>query len=292
MRRLTAALLVACSCAAWGAEPARIVSTAPSITEILFALGLGSRVAGVTQYCRYPAEAQSKPKIGTFLEPDLERILSLRPDLVLVISNPVQVAERLRQLGVRAENVKQDSIADIFESIALIGRLTGTEQRATRLAMDIRAKLDAAKRQASGQRRRSVLFLVGRSPGTLQGMVGAGPGTFVDELLSLAGGDNLLKGSPIAYPKVSLEQVLAGDPEVILDMGDFAHAEGKPLEPAQRVLALWSKYPQLRAVRSGGVRQVGEEIFIRPGPRVGQAALRMVRLIHGQETASGGARSR
>jgi iron complex transport system substrate-binding protein len=290
--RLTTALLIACCCAAWGAAPARIVSTAPSITEILFALGLGSRVVGVTQYCRYPAEAQSKPKIGTFLEPDLERILSLRPDLVLVINNPVHVAERLRQFGVRAENVKQDSIADILNSIALIGRLADAGPQAARLAADIRSSLDAARRQASGLPRRSVLFLVGRSPGTLQGMVGAGPGTFLDELLRLAGGDNLLKDSPIAYPKVSLEQLLAADPEVILDMGDFAHAEGKPLEPSQQLLALWSKYPRLRAVRSGGVRQVGEEIFIRPGPRVGQAALKLVRLIHGQETGGGGARPR
>lgn len=288
MRRLTAALLVLAG-AAWGAAPARIVSTAPSITEILFALGLGSRVAGVTQYCRYPAEAQSKPKIGTFLEPDLERILSLRPDLVLVISNPVQVAERLRQLGVRAENVSQDSIADIFRSITLIGKLTGTEARAARLSADIRARLDSARRQAAGRRRRGVLFLVGRSPGTLQGMVGAGPGTFVDELLALAGGDNMLKASPIAYPRVSVEQVLAADPEVILDMGDFAHGEGKPLEPASRVLGLWAKYPQLRAVREGGVRQVGDEIFIRPGPRVGLAAEEMVRLIQG---SAGGAKAR
>ncbi len=287
MPRLTAAILFCC-CAAWGAAPARIVSTAPSITEVLFALGLGSRVAGVTQYCRYPAEAQSKPKIGTFLEPDLERILALRPDLVLVISNPVQVAERLRRLGVRAENVKQESIADIFQSIALIGRLTGTEQRAGRLASGIRAKLEAARRQAAGKRRRGVLFLVGRSPGTLQGMVGAGPGTFVDELLTLAGGANILKDSPMAYPKVSVEQVLAADPEVILDMGDFAHVEGKPMEPADKVLGLWSRYPRLRAVRSGGVRQVGDEIFIRPGPRVGEAALEMVRLIQ----AAGAARAR
>lgn len=283
MPRLTPALLLALLAGlAPAAPPQRIVSTAPSITEVLFALGLGPRIAGVTEYCHFPPEARSKPRIGTFLEPDLERILSLRPDLVLVISNPVRVAERLQQLGVRAENVRQDSIADIFASIGQIGRLTATQARASQLAAQIRAQLDQARRQAaSKQKRPSVLFLVGRSPGTLQGMVGAAAGTFVDELISLAGATNVLKDSPIAYPRVSVEQILASDPDVILDMGDFAHGEGKPLEPAARVLALYSKYPQLRAVRQGTVRQVGDEIFIRPGPRVGQAALEMVRLVHG-----------
>jgi iron complex transport system substrate-binding protein len=91
----------------------------------------------------------------------------------------------------------------------------------------------------------------------------------------------VLKDSPIQYPRVSLEQVMAADPEVILDMGDFAHGEGKPMEPEGQLRALWGKYPQLRAVRRGGVRQVGSEIYIRPGPRVGEAAAGFYGLIHG-----------
>ncbi|MBI5084210.1 MAG: ABC transporter substrate-binding protein [Acidobacteria bacterium] len=279
MRRLMAAfVLLACVAAA---EPVRIVSTAPSITEMLYALGLGARVVGVTAYCRYPVDAQSKPKVGTFLQPDFERILALKPDLVLVIKNPVQLAGRLRKLGVRAEELNQDSIEDIFGSLAALGRLTGRQAQAIELTGEIRAQLDAVRRQASGQRKRTALFLVGRAPGTLQGMVGAGPGTFIDELMTLAGGENILKGSPIQYPRVSLEQVLAGDPEVILDMGDFAHAEGKPMEPESRLLALWGAHPQLRAVKTRQVKQVGSEIFIRPGPRMGEAARELRRLLGG-----------
>jgi len=278
LRRLIPALLLLPALAA--AAPARrIVSTAPSITEVLYALGLGPQVAGVTQYCRYPADARSKPKIGSFLEPDFERILSLSPDLVLVIKNPVQVAQKLRSMGARAEEVNHDSVADVLASITQIGAWTGRQKEAAALVASLRAEIDAVRKQAAAAPRRRVLFLVGRSPGTVQGMVGAGPGTFIDELLRLAGGDNVLAKVPIPYPKVSLEQVLTQDPDVILDMGDFAHAEGRPLEPEAKLLALWAAYPRLRAVRNHTIRQVDQDLFVRPGPSMGKAARLLMRLI-------------
>lgn len=278
MRALT--LLVAAS-AALTAPPQRIVSTAPSLTETLFALGLGGRVAGVTEFCRYPPEAAAKPKIGTFIDPNFERILALKPDLVLVVRNPVQLAEKLRRLGLNAVEVGQDTVSEILASIGQIGRLTGAEAQARALTARIEADLAAVRHRAAGLPRRRVLFLVGRSPGTLQGMVGAGPGTFLDELIRLAGGDNVLASSPIAYPRVSVEQILAADPDVILDMGDFAHQEGKPMESEAQFRRLWASYPMLRAVRQGSVKQVANEVMIRPGPRVGEAARRFLELIHG-----------
>lgn len=280
MRRLIS-LLALSAATALAAPPSRIVSTAPSITETLFALGLGNRVVGVTDFCRNPPEARSKPRIGTFLEPDFERILATRPDLVLVIKNPVQVSGRLRQLGMRAEDINQDSISDLLNSIGAIGRYTGTQAAAARLQARLRGELDAVRRAAAKRRPVRVLFLVGRSPGTLQGMVGAGPGTFIDELIRMAGGVNVLKDSPIQYPRVSLEQVLASDPDYILDMGDFAHQLGRPMEPEARVRALWTAYPRLRAVAHGGVRQIGSDAFILPGPRVGEAARLMFKLLGG-----------
>lgn len=279
MRRVTAALLLCAAAAA--APPQRIVSTAPSLTEILFALGLGPRVVGVTEFCRYPPEAARKPKIGTFLEPNFERILALRPDLVLVVRNPVQLAERLSQLGLRTAEIPQDTVAEILASIRRIGSLTGAEARANELAAATERDLNAVRLRAERLPRKKVLFLVGRSPGTLQGMVGAGPGTFIDEILRLAGGINVLAGSPIAYPRVSLEQILASDPDVILDMGDFAHHEGKPLEAPEQFRAVWAPYRSLRAVRENHVRQVAGEALIRPGPRVAEGARLCLELIHG-----------
>ncbi|HEY3440239.1 MAG TPA: helical backbone metal receptor [Paludibaculum sp.] len=283
MRRLVrlCALAGAGVLAAAAAGPMRIVSTAPSITETLYALGLGSRVVGVTMYCTYPAEARSKPKIGSFLEPDFERILALKPDLVLVISNPIQVSEKLRKLGLRAEEVNQNGVEDILSSLAKIGALTGTEKRAAALAASLRSELEGVRRKVAGRPRKSALFLVGRSPGTVQGMVGAGPGTFIHELMTIAGAENVLASSPIAYPKVSVEMVLSSNPDVILDMGDFAHVEGHPMEPEAKLLEMWSRYANLRAVQTRSVRQVGSEIFIRPGPRMGEAARQLERMVHG-----------
>ncbi len=279
MRALILLLLLAA--AAQAAPPQRIVSTAPSLTETLYALGLGDRVAGVTEFCRYPPEAAAKPKIGTFIEPNFERILALKPDLVLVVRNPVELAGKLRRLGLNAVEVPQDTVSEILASIRRIGQLTGAEAPARSLAARIEAELAAVRSRAASLPRRRVLFLVGRSPGTLQGMVGVGPGTFLDELMRLAGGDNVLASSPIAYPRVSMEQILAADPDVILDMGDFAHHEGRPVESEAQFRRLWSSYPMLRAVRQGAVKQVASEVLIRPGPRVGEAAARFLELIHG-----------
>jgi iron complex transport system substrate-binding protein len=268
-----------------GAAPLRIVSTAPSLTEILYVLGLGERVAGVTEYCRYPDEARSKPKVGSFLQPDYERILALRPDLVLVIKNPAQVTQKLRQLGLRAEEFDQDSMGATLRSMERIAALAGVPERGVKLAAELRKTLDGVAGRVAGRRRVSALFLVGRSPGMLQGMVGAGPGTFIDELMTLAGGRNMLAGSPIQYPKVSVEQILSSDPDYILDMGDFAHASGRPGQPEAEIQKLWAAYPRLAAVANRRVRVIASEVFIRPGPRRGEAASEFLRLLHPEVTS-------
>lgn len=279
MRKLIPALLLCL--AAWAAPPQRIVSTAPSITETLFALGLGPRVVGVTEFCDFPAEARRKPKIGTFLEPNFERILAQRPDLVLVVRNPVQLAERLSQLGLRTVEVPQDTVAEILASIREIGRLAGVEPRARALAASIERELGQVRQRAARLPRKKVLFLLGRSPGSLQAMVGAGPGTFLDELIQTAGGVNVLAGSPMAYPRVSVEQILAADPDVILDMGDFAHQDGKSLLPPEKFRAMWAPYSSIKAVRENRVLQIANEAVIRPGPRVAEAARLLLQWIHG-----------
>jgi iron complex transport system substrate-binding protein len=263
------------------APPSRIVSTAPSLTETLFALGLGPRVAGVTEHCLYPPEAAAKPRIGTFLQPSIERILALRPDLVLTIRNPVQLTAKLRQAGLRTEEFAEDSTADIFATIGRLGLLTGAQAEAARIIASIRVDFEAVRKRSASLPSRRVLFLVGRAPGSFQGMFGAGKATFIDELMSMAGGINVLASSAQPYPKVSLEQILTADPDVILDMGNLDHAAGRPLQPAGEVLALWSQYPQLKAVRNKQVHVVAGEIYIRPGPRMGQAAHAYLKLIGG-----------
>ncbi len=286
MRVLTRTPLCLVALAVATAEPqapSRIVSTAPSLTEALFAIGLGPQVAGVTEYCLFPPEAASKPKIGTFLQPSLERILALKPDLVLTIRNPIHLTAKLRRLGLRTEEFGEETTAEVFAALQRLGEITSREAEASRVAASIRADFKYVRDKAAARPRRRVLFLVGRSPGSFQGMYGAGGRTFIDELMSMAGGVNVLTPLGQQYPKVSVEQILSANPDVIFDMGNLDHAAGRPLQPAGEVLKLWGEYPQLRAVRDKRVHVVSSEIFIRPGPRMGQAARAFLRLLQGVE---------
>lgn len=278
MRRLIAALVLLASPGA--AQARRIVSTAPSITETLFAAGFGPRVAGVTTFCRFPEAVRALPKIGTFLQPDFEKILALNPDLVFTIKNPVQLTERLRALRLNAVELDQETIAGVFQSLETIGRSTGGSQETDALARKLRDGLDAVRNSTAGRPRRSVLFVIGRTPGTLDGMVAAGRSSYLDELISYAGGRNAFADSPVPYPKISHEELLARDPEIILDMGDFAHAEGASREKQAEILALWSRYPRLQAVKSLNVHVLASDIFVVPGPRMVEAAREFRRVIH------------
>src|SRR5438445_7395132 len=134
------------SAATLAAQPRRIVSTAPSITELLYALGLGDRVVGVTRFCRYPPEAQKKPKIGDYTAPDLEAIAALKPDLVIVQTNPVRLAERLGTLRLRVLEINQDNLAALYNSIRVVGEATGVSPRAAQLIDSIRGSLDVIER--------------------------------------------------------------------------------------------------------------------------------------------------
>lgn len=262
------------------AQPRRIVSTAPSITEMLYALGLGSRVVGVTTFCRFPEDARVKPKVGTFIQPDYERILSLKPDVVFLLPNPIDLAAKLRGLGLRAEELNQDSIAAILASIRRAGEITGIPEEGVRLSSRLRGDLDALAASVRGRPTVSVVFVIDRTPGTLHGMFGAGHGSYLDELLTIAGGKNILSGTRNLYPKLSLETILATDPEVILDMGDYSHGRDAGAVSSEQKLALWSRYSGLRAVRNKRVHDISADHFVVPGPRMVEAAREFRALLH------------
>jgi len=262
------------------AQPRRIVSTTPSITEILFALGLGEHVVGVSTYCRYPAEAARLPKVGTFLSPDPERILALQPDLVVIEKNPLQLAERLSALKLKVLELDPNALPDIYRAIERLGEATGTRERARSLNMRIRGQLEEVRRRASRLPRRSTMFIVGRLPGTLEGLVAVGGGSYIGALMEVAGGSNVFHDSSSAYLKVSIEDVLARDPQTIIDMGDMA--AGGQMSEAQRqaAIALWRRYPLIAAVRHGRVFAVAADIFVVPGPRAVDAARALARMLH------------
>jgi iron complex transport system substrate-binding protein len=255
------------------ATPMRIVSTSPSITETLFALGLGDRVVGVSAYCRFPAEALTLPNVGTFLKPDAELIAGLRPDLVLVHELSNGIDRRLTSLRIRSVVVDRGTLASVFSSIRQIAQAAGEPARGDSLVADIERRLQLVRRGAVGVAHPRVLFIIGRNPGMLSDLVAVGPGSYINDLIEIAGGRNVLaiEGQP-EYPRISMETVLRLDPEVIVDTVDMGEteAERRLRQPVNE--RLWSTYGMLTAVKTHRLHAATTDALVVPGPRVVDAA--------------------
>ncbi len=262
------------------AAPQRIVSTSPSITEMLYAMGLGDRVVGVTTFCHYPPEATKKPKIGTYLQPNIEVIVGLKPDLVIAEATGVRRSEKLSGLNLKVLEIDDGTLAGIYDSIRRIGNATGAEGAAQALIGRMRSELDAIRKAVAGWPKPRVMFVVGRAPGRLEDLVVAGRASHLNELMEIAGGTNVFGDSAPAYSKVSIEEVLARNPDVIVDMGEMAETEGVTQAEKRAVVTLWSRYGSIAAVRKHGVHAVASDIFVVPGPRVVDAAREFARLFH------------
>jgi iron complex transport system substrate-binding protein len=273
-------ILLLASAALLHAQPQRIVSTSPSITETLFALGLGDRVAGVSQYCHYPPEVASKPRVGSYLKPNVEAIVGLRPDLVIVQSRAADSAALLKRMKLNVLVIEDGGLEQVFAGIRAIGAAAGVLDRAEKLDQEIRARLSALRSRAAGRPKRSLVFIVGRSPGSLDNLVAVGKGSYLNELIEIAGGVNALAGTLMQYPRVSLESVLGLDPDVLIDMGDMSETVGVTEEHKRSVVALWSRHAALKAVARNRVYAVASDIFVVPGPRVAEAAEAFERMLH------------
>lgn len=254
------------------AQPKRIVSTAPSITETLFALGLGERVVGVSQYCHYPPEVKSRAIVGTFLQPNAEVIARLRPDLVIIQKLPNNAGGRLRALSLRVAEVDTGGLARNLESIGTIAAAAGAPEKGAALVARIRRELDQIRASRRTAPRPRVLFVVGRTPGRLEGIIAAGAGSYLSELIQIAGGDNVLAAGAPAYARISLETIVRENPDVIIDMGEMAETTGVTEERRRSVVELWHSQPEIAAVRTRRVFSVASDIYVVPGPRMVDAA--------------------
>ncbi|HEU0121369.1 MAG TPA: helical backbone metal receptor [Bryobacteraceae bacterium] len=250
------------------AAPQRIVSTAPSFTETLFAVGAGERVVAVSTYCHYPAEADKLPRVGSYLKPNVEAIVRLKPDLVLVHAEQQQTLKQFAVLGIPTLAVKNTNLEDTLQSVRQIGAAVGLAERGAALEAKIRGQLAAMDKRSAGKTPRTLLFVVGRTPGRLDGMIAVGRGSFLNELMRVAGGRNVLADSPVTYPRISMEAVLRLAPDVIVDMGDMAVTQGVTEEHKRSVVKLWEAVPGVRS----RVFAVAADIFVVPGPRVADAA--------------------
>jgi len=267
------------------AQPDRIVSTSPSITEALFALGLGPHVVGVSNYCEYPPQVKDLPKVGTYLRPDAERIARLKPDLVIVHKLANELTNRLTALHIAyAEVGRAGGLTDAYEEIRQIGEATGAKELAEKLIASMHARLDQIRTQTIGKKKPSVMFVIGRDPGTLTNLIVVGRDSFLDELIEVAGGVNVIaEQSSQPYPHISLETILRNQPDVLIDMGDMGSGPGERERKAKESRALWDALPNLSAVKQGHVYCLTSTAFVVPGPRSVEAAEILFALLQGKK---------
>jgi iron complex transport system substrate-binding protein len=241
----------------------RIVSLAPSITETLFALGVGDRVAGVTSYCDYPPEATLKEKVGDTLKPNIERIVGIKADLVIVSTSSQleQYIQSLEGLGIPVYISNPRNLDQVLQSITSMGRLVGAEDRARELVSDLRARIDRVTLSLSSTDRPRVLFLLGTEP-----LITVGGGTFMDDLIIRAGGRSISTDAGGEYPQYSMETAVAKQPEVI-----FVQFDEKQLP---------DRLKQTPAGRANRVYHLDDDLVSRPGPRIVDGLEQMASKIH------------
>jgi iron complex transport system substrate-binding protein len=266
-------------------KPKRIVSTAPSITEALFALGLGDEVVGVSRFCNFPPSVQKLPKVGTYLAPDVEAIARLAPDLVVLQRISSELTDRLHALHINFIEVPHGTLNDVYTGIALIAKAAAVPERAGILNDRIKHGLTAIHEKAKELPSPRVLVIVNRRPGILAELTAVGPENYLQQLLEIAGGTNVLAepGLPM-YPRISLETVLRDDPDVILDLSGQQESEAERKAASAQVLALWSQETQLTAVRKGLVIVGTSNALLVPGPRAPEAARLLFDYMHSTST--------
>jgi iron complex transport system substrate-binding protein len=271
---LTASLFVLCNSAffahaASAPRSQRIVSLAPSVTETLFALGFGNRVVGVTTYCDYPAEARKLPKIGGFMNPSLEAIAAKRPDFVIGVSSatdPVKARE-MERFGLKVTLISLASVNDILSSIKSIARLLGSPEAGEKLVDKISLQFDEIKKRVASAPRRTTLLAVGLRP-----LVVVGGKNFINELIFLAGGENIAGNADQPWLNLPDEYVVAKAPQVIIEAG-MGSERGDSAKH-------WGDLKSIPAVREHRVYAYQSDKILRPGPRIGEGLEEIARLVH------------
>ena len=253
--------------------PEKIVSLAPSNTEILYALGLGEKVVGVTQYCNFPEEVKAKPKVGGFSTADIERIVALTPDLALVSRiHEKEVIPALERVGVRAYGLSPKTVDAIPPSISGVGVITGRSQAASNLVEIMASAMSGVTSRTNGlgtDRRPRVLYVNWHDP-----IKSAGRDTFADDLIRKAGGTNIVNEFT-GYNAVSLESIVTRNPQVIIVSG-----MGTTRQTIYNSIMAESRLKGTEAMAKGQVYEIDSDLIDRPGPRIVQALAQIAKLIH------------
>ena len=256
--------------------PRRIVSLVPAITEMLFAVGAGSQVVAVSSYDEFPPEVKALPKVGALIDPDTERILALRPDLVIVYGSQTDLEKQLGRSGHRTFSYRHGGIATTLNTIREIGVATGHRAEADQLVSSLQARLDVVRDRVKGRPQPSTMLIFERQPGTLREVYASGGVGFLNEMLTIAGGRNVFADVSRESVQPSIETMLARAPQVILEVRVAGLIEKTPSPEPDA----WSALSSVPAVRSRRVHRLTGDYLVVPGPRLAAATEAFARALH------------
>ena len=252
-------------------EPRRIIALAPSITEILYYLGLGDRVVGVTRFSSFPIEAVGKPRVGSYIKLNVEKILSLRPDLVIGTKdgNEPGIVDLLGQAGIGVFIVNPRNVQEVIETIATIGQVCGITEKARHRAQELERRLSLVVKKTASEKKPLVFLQINLKP-----VMTVNRNTFHNDLIRLSGGRNMSADASITYPRISIEEVIRRKPDVILVS---SMERGGRYERARQE---WMKWHSIPAVKNNRVHLIDSDLIDRPSPRIIDGLENMARLVH------------
>jgi iron complex transport system substrate-binding protein len=253
-------------------RPARIISLVPAATEMLFAIGAGPRVVAVSSFDREPPEVAQLPRVGALVDPDVERILSLTPDLVVVYGSQRDLVRQLDRASIPQFSYVHGSLADILTTIRALGARTGNAAEADRVASDINRALADIRQRVMGLTRPRAMLVFGREPGALRNLYASGGLGFLHDILDVAGADDVFADIHRESIQATTEIILARAPDVIVEV--------RASDEAAPNLEAWQALPSIPAVRNHRILPLTGSEMVTAGPRIGQAALRLARAIH------------
>ena len=256
----------------------RIISLVPAATEMLYAIGAGPRMVGVGSYDSFPPEVKKLPSVGALLDPNVELMLSLKPQMVVVYSSQVDLKQQLARAGIGVFDYKHDGLADVTTTIRGLGQRTGTEARAEQIARDIERGLDEVRLKVKDRPRPRTLLVFGRERLALRGLYASGGVGFLNDMLDVAGGTNVFGDVKTQAVQASTEQILARRPEVILETRAVNSAW--PSGDHQAELNVWNALASIPAVRNHRVLFLFDDRIVIPGPRVVEGTTAMAKALH------------
>ena len=257
--------------------PKRIVSLVPALTEMLYAIGAGSQVIAVSSYDEYPPEVKSLPRVGALLDPDTERIIVLKPDLVITYGSQVDLQAQMKRAGIPSFDYRHGGLGHILTTMKELGARTGRTPEAEKAVAAIEARLAAVRASVEGKRRPRTLLVFSREPKTLRNMYVSGGRGFLHDMLEIAGGEDVFNDIDKESVQVSTETILARAPEVIIELRPEEIPAGQPMRDE---LASWGRLASVPAVRNQKVIFISGHAVTVPGPRVAEGVERMAKALH------------